>query len=580
MKIAKNKKKFLKPYLHFSILSSILLWNSSALAATNDNISAILQRELELQLKKSAPPPLPKVQKPIEQKKPVEGEQTVQIKNFLFSGNKLLTEQELQSVVEKWKNKSLTFDDLQNVIADIQEYYSSKNRIVKALLPEQEIKDGIISIKIVEGVLGDVVVEQKSQKPRMTAETVKKYFKGEKDSIYIDTKDLQRKIFILNDLPGVNAIGTYEQGKKEGESNFKVTVEDTPFFKGELAAANFGSKSTGSNQAIANVSFNNISGIGDLFSVNGIKSSGSDYVQGSYAVPILYDGLKLALNASKLDYQTLSSFSSTNQSRGDAKTYGANFTYPVYRTDRASVNAKVGYETKDYLNTNVLTAATISDYKIDNMIAGLNGFLYNNDQSSISYNTNVTFGRLKINDAAQETSDNTSAKTKGSFEKLAFNISRNQTLPDLKNTNWLISVDGQTANKNLNSSEQMSLGGPYAVRAYPTGQGSGSQGMIIKTELQYPYDKNFTFGPFLDVGFIKQYINTYTNWQGSTRAKNDYSLAATGITGTYKYNEFNVNGNLAYRIGDNPLHTSTGERLNADNDYKRVQAWIRASYNF
>jgi len=580
MKIAKTKTKSLKPYLHFSILSSILLWNSSALSATNDNISAILQRELELQLKKSAPPPLPKVQKPVEQKKPADGEQTVQIKNFLFSGNKLLTEQELQSVVAKWKNKPLTFDDLQNVIADIQEYYSSKNRIVKALLPEQEIKDGIVSIKIVEGVLGDVVVEQKSQKPRMAAETVKKYFKGEKDSVYIDTKDLQRKIFILNDLPGVNATGTYEQGKKEGESNFKVTVEDTPFFKGELAAANFGSKSTGSNQAIANVSFNNISGIGDLFSVNGIKSSGSDYVQGSYAVPILYDGLKLALNASKLDYQTLSSFSSTNQSKGDAKTYGANLTYPVYRTDRVSVNAKVGYETKDYLNTNVLTAATISDYKIDNMIAGLNGFLYNNDQSSISYNANVTFGRLKINDAAQETSDNTSAKTKGSFEKLAFNISRNQILPDLKNTNWLISVDGQTANKNLNSSEQMSLGGPYAVRAYPTGQGSGSQGVILKTELQYPYDKNLTFGPFLDVGFIKQYINTYTDWQGNTRAKNDYSLAATGITGTYKYNEFNVNGTLGYRIGDNPLRTSTGEQLNADNDYKRVQAWIRASYSF
>ena len=580
MKIAKYKSKSLKPYLHFSILSSILLWNSSAFSATNDNISAILQRELELQLKKSAPPPLPKVQKPIEQKKPVDGEQTVQIKNFQFSGNKLLTDQELQSIVEKWKGRTLTFEDLQNVITDIQEYYSSKNRIGKALLPEQEIKDGIVSIKIIEGVLGDVVVEQTSPKPRMAVETVKKYFKGEKDSAYIDTKDLQRKIFILNDLAGVNATGTYEQGKKEGESNFKVTLQDTPFFKGEVVAANYGSKSTGSNQALANLSFNNISGIGDLFTVNGIKSSGSDYVQGSYAVPILYDGLKLALNASKLNYQTLSSFSSTNQSKGDAKTYAANFTYPVFRTDRVSVNAKVGYETKDYLNTNVLTAATISDYKIDNMIAGLNGFLYNNDQSSISYNANVTFGRLKINDAAQETSDNTSAKTKGSFEKLAFNISRNQPLPDLKNTNWLISVDGQTANKNLNSSEQMSLGGPYAVRAYPTGQGSGSQGVILKTELQYPYDKNLTFGPFLDVGFIKQYINTYTDWQGSTRAKNDYSLAATGITGTYKYNEFNVNGTLAYRIGDNPLRTSTGEQLNADNDYKRVQAWIRASYNF
>jgi len=580
MKIAKYKSKSLKSYLYFSILSSILLWNSSAFSAPNDNISAILQRELELQLKKSAPPPLPKVQKQIEQKKPVDSEQTVQIKNFQFSGNKLLTDQELQNIVAKWKDKTLTFDELQNVITDIQEYYSSKNRIGKALLPEQEIKNGIVSIKIVEGVLGEVVVEQTSPNPRMSVETVKKYFKGEKDSAYIDTKDLQRKIFILNDLAGISAVGTYEQGKKEGESNFKVAVEDTPFFKGEVAAANFGSKSTGASQALANVSFNNISGIGDLFAVNGIKSSGSDYVQGSYAIPIMHEGLKLALNASKLNYKTLSSFSSTNQSEGDSKTYGANATYPVYRTDRISVNAKVGFETKEYLNTNSLTAITISDYKIDNMIAGLNGYLYNSDRSSISYNANLTFGRLKINDATQSASDSTSAKTKGSFEKLAFNISRNQSLPELFNTNWLVSVDGQTANKNLNSSEQMSLGGPYAVRAYPIGQGSGSQGVIIKTELQYPYNKEFSFGPFVDVGFIKQYINTYTDWEGQTRAKNDYSLAATGISAKYKYNEFNVDGTLAYRIGDNPLRTTTGEQLNADNDYKKVQAWLRASYSF
>ena len=103
----------------------------------------------------------------------------------------------------------------------------------------------------------------------MSVETVKKYFKGEKDSAFIDTKDLQRKIFILNDLAGINAVGTYEQGKKEGESNFKVAIEDTPFFKGEVAAANYGSKSTGSNQALINASLNNISGIGDLFAVNG-----------------------------------------------------------------------------------------------------------------------------------------------------------------------------------------------------------------------------------------------------------------------------------------------------------------------
>jgi hemolysin activation/secretion protein len=214
------------------------------------------------------------------------------------------------------------------------------------------------------------------------------------------------------------------------------------------------------------------------------------------------------------------------------------------------------------------------------MIAGLNGYLYNSDSSSISYNTNLTFGRLKINNAGQESTDSTTTRTKGSFEKLTFNVSRNQPIPELNNTNWLISVDGQTANKNLNSSEQLSLGGPYAVRAYPTGQGSGSQGVIIKTELQYPYNKEFSFGPFIDTGFIKQYVNTYTNWQGQTNAKNTYNLTAAGFSGTYKYNDLNVNGALAYRIGDNPLRNSTGEQLNVDNDYKRIQAWLRMSYNF
>jgi len=41
-----------------------------------------------------------------------------------------------------------------------------------------------------------------------------------------------------------------------------------------------------------------------------------------------------------------------------------------------------------------------------------------------------------------------------------------------------------------------------------------------------------------------------------------------------------VDGTLAYRIGDNPLRNSTGEQLNADNDYKKIQAWLRASYSF
>ncbi len=584
IKLSKTNFLSSKILLKISLVSFVFLSNTSVFAATNDNISGILQRELELQLKKSAPEVQPKIQKQKEVKKEGVTEQATEIKGFRFSGNKLLTEEELQKVVTKWKERKLTFDDLKDVTTDIQDYYSSKNRLVKAILPPQEIKDGLVNIKIVEGSLGEVVVEQKSVNPRMSAETVKKYFKTDsenKDSAYIDTQELQRKILILNELPGVNAIGTYDQGKKEGESNFNVSVEDTPLFKGQVSAANYGSPSTGVNQAIGNFSLNNISGIGDLASINAIKSSGSNYGQIAYARPIGYDGLKVGVTATHLDYQTLSRFSSTdNQSEGNSKTFGANISYPVYKTSTFGTNVKLSAERKDYVNVSSSTLKTLSDYSITNFITGVDGYIYNTDKSSISYNASAYLGKLRINDASELSSDSTAAKTNGSFEKLTFNVSRNQPIAELKNTNWLISADGQMASKNLNSSEQLTLGGPYSVEAYPSGQGGGSEGLILKTELKYPYNKYFNFGPFLEKGFIKQYVNTFDNWQGSTNASNSYSLAATGISGQFKYDNLNIDGTMAYRIGQNPLYTSTGQQLNVDNKYNKTQLWLKVSYDF
>ena len=136
------------------------------------------------------------------------------------------------------------------------------------------------------------------------------------------------------------------------------------------------------------------------------------------------------------------------------------------------------------------------------------------------------------------------------------------------------------ASKNLNSSEQLTLGGPYSVQAYPTGQGGGSEGLILKTELKYPYNEYFNFGPFLEKGFIKQYVNTFNTWQGSTNASNSYSLAATGISGQFKYDNLNIDGTMAYRIGQNPLYTSTGQQLNVDNKYNKTQLWLKVSYDF
>ena len=88
------------------------------------------------------------------------------------------------------------------------------------------------------------------------------------------------------------------------------------------------------------------------------------------------------------------------------------------------------------------------------------------------------------------------------------------------------------------------------------------------------------FWGFIDVGWVQQYVNLYQNWQGLTNANNNYQLAATGLTARYVYDHLLVNAALALRVGQNPLYNSSGQQLNADNAYRTVQAWVRASYLF
>jgi hemolysin activation/secretion protein len=211
---------------------------------------------------------------------------------------------------------------------------------------------------------------------------------------------------------------------------------------------------------------------------------------------------------------------------------------------------------------------------------GVNGNYYDTSKSVINYSLTSTTGNLSIKNASQSQQDSLGPGTAGTYQKYSYSVSRNNELSFLPNTNWLLSAYGQFSNKNLNSSEQIYLGGPYAVRAYPVAQGGSSQGTILSTELQHRLDQHWQIGGFVDAGWVQQFITTYPNWQGLTNANNNYQLFASGLTAKYTLDSLAINAALAMRVGQNPLYNSSGQQLNVDNAYRTVQGWIRASYAF
>ena len=507
-------------------------------------------------------------------------DQKIFVKRFRFKGNTLVSDAQLDNVVKPWINTEVTFGGLKDVTAAIQDYYAKLNRIASATVPPQEVQDGIVLIAIHEGKLGSVIVVPANPHAslRVSPEMARRYFITEPDGTqFIDTKSLERSVLLLNDLPGVMAAGVFEPGANFEESDFRVKLNDGPIFGGQVALSNYGAASTGAGQAIASIALNDPSGFGDQATLDAIQSMGSTYGQLGYSVPVGHDGLRVGVQGSYLTYQTLASWNS-DQTQGTANTIGANATYALVREQGNIMNLRVGIDDRTYSNNQ--SGTNISQYQITAFSVGVNGNFFDTANSVVNYGLTGVSGNLNIINLTQAGQDFSGPGTAGAYLKLSFNASRNQELSFLPNTTWVLTAYGQFANKNLNSSEQIYMGGPYAIRAYPVAQGGGSQGAIVSTELQHRLDENWQLGGFVDVGWVQQFVQTYPAWQGLTNASNSYQLAAAGLTLKYTYERWLVNAALALRVGENPLYNSSGQQLNTDNAYRTVQAWVRASYAF
>lgn len=575
------------PFVKLRVLRVIIVLacagGASLAAAQSAPDAGALQRELDLQLERGSKAPLVQPPKPVQAPEEKKGAQ-ITLKQFRFEGNALFTNGELEQVVKPWVGKTVYISELQDATAAIQEFYASKGRIAQATLPPQEVKDGVVLIKIIEGKMGSVIVEPSDASgktsPRFSEERAKAYItRGLNGETYINTIPLERAMLLLNELPGVAATGAFEAGGESGFSNFRVKVSDTPWFSGQAALSNFGSASTGTYQAIANLNFNNLTGIGDQISLNAIQSQGSGYVVGNYIIPIGTSGWKAGLQSSYLQYMTVPSWSST-QTAGSAATIQANTSYALQRTQTANSTAKLSIENRSYNNVQTNPVTTLSSYEVTASNISISGDLSTSSGSFINYSAGFVLGHLGIRDDSQSQADQSGVGTAGSYSKWTFSLSHAQDIVFLPGTTWTNSVYGQLASKNLNSSEQIYMGGAYGVRAYPTSQGGGSQGAIFSSELNHRLNERWNIGAFADLGIVQQYVNLYSNWQGLTNANNNYQLGDAGISAKYFYGRAVVSGSLAFRVGNNPLYNSSGQQLNVDNSYKTMQAWVRANIPF
>ena len=100
-------------------------------------------------------------------------------------------------------------------------------------------------------------------------------------------------------------------------------------------------------------------------------------------------------------------------------------------------------------------------------------------------------------------------------------MARTQTI--YKALSLYAGANGQWADKNLDSAEQFSLGGPSAVRAWQPGESSGDRGFVSTAEVRYLIDKlgvlpgSLQLVGFADYGHVVLHSNPLVGSSDNTR---------------------------------------------------------------
>lgn len=540
-----------------------------------------LQRQIESGLK-AAPSPVPQTaaKAPRTLAPAAEGAATLSVSSFAFEGNTRLSAEQLAGIVAPYQGAMYDLNQLRQIADIVSDAYREAGWLVRVSLPKQEIKDGVVKFQITEATFGKVIVQGVQSRLSLAAlQAMVEAAQAPNEPVQVQRVD--RALLLLDDIPGLNVAGNFTEGDQAGQTNLLLGVTDRADFNGDVSLDNTGSRSTGIERVMANLRVHSPLHLGDQLQVTALKTQGSDFERLGWTVPVGHDGLRAGLHTSRLAYKLVGDFA-TLKSSGSAYANGLDLSYPWLRSQSSNVNLSANYDNKRFDNNVDVDSA--SHYGIQVWSMGLNAGQIDSWQGGGSNNFSVVFsqGRVNLNGSANQAQDTSGPATAGSFSKLRVGLSRLQTLST--DLSAYVALNVQRANKNLDSSERLYLGGASGVRAYPSSEGGGSEGQMLSAELRQQLDRNFILTGFYDYGRVKAYKNNgYADGSASLNsgsAPNDVTLKGYGLSVAWNsMTGTEVRATLARRMGTSPLAASvTG--VDTDGTLKQTRLWLNATFSF
>jgi hemolysin activation/secretion protein len=476
--------------------------------------------------------PAPALEPPVEEAPaetpagpPVHTPLGVEVTSFRVTGSSVFDAAQLQQALAPWTGRRLNTADLLAARDAITALYVDAGYLTSgAVLPDQEVADGVVEIRLIEGRLGAVDVSGvRWFRPR--------YFESRLRGAAgtpVSAVGLERELQILQRNPRIARIeARLVPGPERGVSVLEVDVVEASPFTAVYSAANDISPAIGAYEGGVDTSFTNAIGLGDVWSFAFNGGAGLLDYMGAFSIPITRWDTTFGVRYRNVQSEIVEADFGAVYIVSELEEYGFTLAQPLLRRGPHDLWAAVALDrrrSQSFIERVAFCFEIVTpDCSVqETVIRPSLSYTFRDADDALALRGMLSIG-LDVGDTS---SSSVIGDPDGEFLAFLGQASWAHVFDGALRDPTLVSrLDMQFASRPLLSIERFAIGGMRTVRGYAENSLVRDQGVVGSVELRIPLlvdrldARRIELIPFVDVGH---------GWNVKSPARAD-TLASVGL---------------------------------------------------
>ncbi len=410
---------------------------------------------------------------------------TFTLQSITIEGMSAYTPSAIAPLYEAQIGQVVTLADMFALAQAITRRYRADGYILsQAVVPQQTIENGAVTLRVVEGFFSAVTLEGVDE-TSLLGKRIRRMTNRLSAERPVTAATMEHTLLVVNDIPGLRARSVISPSQTiAGGADLMIVIEDD-ILSGQVAIDNFGSRYLGPVQLSNTTHISNALGYGERITgqiVSAPAHSEMLYGYAAFQTPIGSQGTVFGVDATYSDTApgyTLDPF----DVEGFSTVFGGGFKHSFIRSREENLFGRLRFDwrkassksTIDITRTDRVASLRLGgDYqRVDT--------LWNIAVNSLSFDLSKgvgLFGTSDKNDPTLSRANGDPRHTKAELE-----VERLQKIAD----DWtaLAVIRGQIASHALLSAEEFGVGGHGLGRGYSPSEITGDNGFAGSFELQW-----------------------------------------------------------------------------------------------